>query len=145
VVDLVELIGRCVIWDIMVKVRDSQYGYDILDGLKVIMGECVVNISDRIFFMYFGGKIEINNFFCFLGFFWGFFDLWVCIVNDEMKIVVVHVIVSCVVKVELGLEYIILSVFNKKVVFVVVCDVVCVVYKMGVVRRWLYSDLFVWL
>src|SRR6266542_2572102 len=58
---------------------------------------------------------QINNVLCFPGFFRGLLDIRARLVNDEMKLAAAHAIASCVTRSELGPEYIIPSVFNKKV------------------------------
>jgi malic enzyme len=140
----VEMTGQRVIRDITVKARDSQHGHDILDGLKAITGVRIANISDRTFLMHLGGKIEIDNVLCFPGFFRGLLDSRARIVNDEMKIAAAHAIASCVAKAELGPEYIIPSVFNKKVAPAVARDVARAAHKTGVARRRPHSDSPAW-
>src|SRR5437867_642290 len=58
---------------------------------------------------------QINNVLCFPGFFRGLLDSRARMVNDDMKIAAAHALASCVARTELGPEYIIPSVFNKKV------------------------------
>ena len=59
---------------------------------------------------------QINNVLCFPGFFRGLLDCRARLVNDEMKIAAARAIAECVRRDELTPEYIIPSVFNKKVV-----------------------------
>ncbi|MBI2153075.1 MAG: NAD-dependent malic enzyme [Candidatus Rokubacteria bacterium] len=59
---------------------------------------------------------QINNVLCFPGFFRGMLDCRARLVNDEMKIAAARAIAECVRPEELTPEYIIPSVFNKKVV-----------------------------
>jgi malate dehydrogenase (oxaloacetate-decarboxylating) len=56
-------------------------------------------------------------------------------VNDEMKIAAAHAIASCVGKGELGPEYIIPSVFNRKVAPTVAREVAKAAHRTGVARR----------
>ena len=87
---------------------------------------------------------QINNVLCFPGFFRGLLDSRARVVNDEMKIAAAHAIASCVAKTELGPEYIIPSVFNKKVAPAVARDVARAAHKTGVARRRPHADSPVW-
>ena len=78
---------------------------------------------------------QINNVLCFPGFFRGLLDSRARFVNDEMKIAAAHAIAACVGKTELGPEYIIPSVFNKKVAPAVAQEVARAAHRMGVARR----------
>jgi malate dehydrogenase (oxaloacetate-decarboxylating) len=78
---------------------------------------------------------QINNVLCFPGFFRGLLDSRARLVNDEMKIAAAHAIASCVGKGELGSEYIIPSVFNKKVAPTVARAVARAAQRTGVARR----------
>jgi malate dehydrogenase (oxaloacetate-decarboxylating) len=87
---------------------------------------------------------QINNVLCFPGFFRGLLDSSARIVNDEMKIAAAHAIASCVEKTELGPEYIIPSVFNKKVAPAVSREVARAAQRTGVARRRARTDSAVW-
>jgi malate dehydrogenase (oxaloacetate-decarboxylating) len=78
---------------------------------------------------------QINNVLCFPGFFRGLLDARARTVNDEMKLAAAHAIASCVGKSELSAEYIIPSVFNKKVAPAVAREVVRAAQRTGVARR----------
>jgi malate dehydrogenase (oxaloacetate-decarboxylating) len=78
---------------------------------------------------------QINNVLCFPGFFRGLLDCRARSVNDRMKIAAAQAIASIVTKQELSPEYIIPSVFNKKVVPVVAREVAKVAQKTGLARR----------
>ena len=78
---------------------------------------------------------QINNVLCFPGFFRGLLDSRARSVNDEMKIAAAHAIAACVGKDELGPEYIIPSVFNKKVAPAVAREVVRAAQRTGVAHR----------
>ncbi len=78
---------------------------------------------------------QINNVLCFPGFFRGLLDSRARSVNDEMKIAAAHAIASCVGRGELGPEYIIPSVFNKKVASTVAREVTRAAQRTGVARR----------
>jgi malate dehydrogenase (oxaloacetate-decarboxylating) len=78
---------------------------------------------------------QINNVLCFPGFFRGLLDSRARSVNDDMKIAAAHAIADCVGKSELGPEYIIPSVFNKKVAPAVAREVVRAAQRTGVARR----------
>jgi malate dehydrogenase (oxaloacetate-decarboxylating) len=87
---------------------------------------------------------QINNVLCFPGFFRGLLDSRARTVNEEMKIAAAHAIASCVARSELGPEYIIPSVFNKKVAPAVAREVAKAAQKTGVARRRRRSDTLVW-
>jgi malate dehydrogenase (oxaloacetate-decarboxylating) len=87
---------------------------------------------------------QINNVLCFPGFFRGLLDSRARVVNDEMKIAAAHAIASCVARNELGPEYIIPSVFNKKVAPAVAREVARAAQKTGVARRRRRGDATVW-
>src|SRR5262249_42406017 len=78
---------------------------------------------------------QINNVLCFPGFFRGLLDIRARLVNDEMKLAAAHAIAGCVSRGELGPEYIIPSVFNKKVAQAVANEVARAAQKTGVARR----------
>ena len=78
---------------------------------------------------------QINNVLCFPGFFRGLLDCRATGVTDEMKIAAAHAIASIVGRKELHEEYVIPSVFNKKVVPAVAREVVRAAQKGGVARR----------
>jgi malate dehydrogenase (oxaloacetate-decarboxylating) len=87
---------------------------------------------------------QINNVLCFPGFFRGLLDSRARNVNDEMKLAAAHAIASCVGKSELGPEYIIPSVFNKKVAPAVAREVVRSAQKTGVARRRPHAHSYSW-
>jgi malate dehydrogenase (oxaloacetate-decarboxylating) len=87
---------------------------------------------------------QINNVLCFPGFFRGLLDTRARLVNDEMKLAAAHAIASCVGKEELGPEYIIPSVFNKKVAPAVASEVARSAHKTGVARRRPHADSPTW-
>jgi len=87
---------------------------------------------------------QINNVLCFPGFFRGLLDSRARLVNDDMKIAAAHAIAACVAKGELGPEYIIPSVFNKKVAPAVAREVAKAAQKTGVARRRRRPDAGVW-
>jgi malate dehydrogenase (oxaloacetate-decarboxylating) len=78
---------------------------------------------------------QINNVLCFPGFFRGLLDCRAASVTDEMKIAAAQAIASIVSKKELHEEYVIPSVFNKKVVPAVAREVIRAAQKAGVARR----------
>jgi malate dehydrogenase (oxaloacetate-decarboxylating) len=81
---------------------------------------------------------------CFPGFFRGLLDIRARLVNDEMKLAAAHAIASCVAKQELGPEYIIPSVFNKKVAPAVASEVARAAQRTGVARRRERADSAIW-
>ena len=87
---------------------------------------------------------QINNVLCFPGFFRGLLDSRARSINDEMKIAAAHAIASCVGKGELGPEYIIPSVFNKKVAPAVAREVMRTAQRTGVARRRRRTDTQFW-
>jgi len=78
---------------------------------------------------------QINNVLCFPGFFRGLLDCRATRVTDEMKIAAAQAIASIVTRKELHEEYIIPSVFNKKVASAVAREVVRAAQRSGVARR----------
>ncbi len=78
---------------------------------------------------------QINNVLCFPGFFRGLLDCRARLVNDEMKIAAARAIAECVRRDELTLEYVIPSVFNKKVVPAVAQAVARAAQQTGVALR----------
>ena len=78
---------------------------------------------------------QINNVLCFPGLFRGLLDCRARLVNDEMKIAAARAIAECVRPDELTPEYIIPSVFNKKVVPAVARAVARAAQQTGVALR----------
>lgn len=78
---------------------------------------------------------QINNLLCFPGIFKGALDCRASDINEEMKLAAANAIASAVSDEELSEQYIIPSVFNKKVVSAVRLAVIEAAYKTGVARR----------
>jgi malate dehydrogenase (oxaloacetate-decarboxylating) len=78
---------------------------------------------------------QINNVLCFPGFFRGLLDVRARLVNDTMKIEAARAIASIVRGSELSEEYIIPSVFDKRVVEAVADGVARAAAQTGVARR----------
>ncbi|MBI2544821.1 MAG: NAD-dependent malic enzyme, partial [Candidatus Rokubacteria bacterium] len=78
---------------------------------------------------------QINNVLCFPGFFRGMLDCRARLVNDEMRIAAARAIAECVRPEELTPEYIIPSVFNKKVVPAVARAVTGAAQQTGAAHR----------
>jgi len=78
---------------------------------------------------------QINNVLCFPGFFRGLLDCRATQVSDEMKVAAAHAIASVVSRKELHEEYIIPSVFNRKVAPAVAREVVRAAQRGGFARR----------
>jgi len=78
---------------------------------------------------------QINNVLCFPGLFRGVLDCRAREINEEMKIAAAKAIASVVGKNELSPDYIIPSVFHKKVAKAVAAEVAKAAYKTGVARR----------
>lgn len=78
---------------------------------------------------------QINNALCFPGFFRGMLDVRASDVNSEMKMAAAKAIASVVSPNELGEEYIIPSVFDKRVVRAVAHEVAAAAKRTGVARK----------
>jgi malate dehydrogenase (oxaloacetate-decarboxylating) len=78
---------------------------------------------------------QINNVLCFPGFFRGLLDSRARVVNDEMKLAAARAIAACVARSEVSEEYIIPSVFNKRVAPAVAEGVARAAQATGVARR----------
>ena len=78
---------------------------------------------------------QINNVLCFPGFFRGLLDCRASRVTDDMKLAAAQAIASIVSRKELHEEYVIPSVFNKKVAPAVAREVMRAARKGGVARR----------
>jgi malate dehydrogenase (oxaloacetate-decarboxylating) len=78
---------------------------------------------------------QINNVLCFPGFFRGLLDCRARVVTDAMKIAAAQAIASIVGKTELHEEYIIPSVFDKRVAPAVAREVMKAAHQGGVARR----------
>jgi malate dehydrogenase (oxaloacetate-decarboxylating) len=78
---------------------------------------------------------QINNVLCFPGFFRGLLDSRARTVNDEMKVAAARALAACVAASELSEEYIIPSVFNKKVAPAVAEGVARAAWQTGAARR----------
>ena len=78
---------------------------------------------------------QINNVLCFPGLFRGLLDCRAVRVTDEMKVAAAQAIASVVSRKELHEEYVIPSVFNKKVAPAVAREVVRAAQRTGLARR----------
>jgi malate dehydrogenase (oxaloacetate-decarboxylating) len=78
---------------------------------------------------------QINNVLCFPGFFRGLLDCRATRVSDDMKVAAAHAIASVVSRKELHEEYVIPSVFNKKVAPAVAREVMRTAQRGGFARR----------
>ena len=78
---------------------------------------------------------QINNVLCFPGFFRGLLDARARAVNDEMKLAAAHALAACVGRDELSAEYIIPSVFNKRVAPAVAAGVARAAHQTATARR----------
>jgi len=78
---------------------------------------------------------QINNVLCFPGLFRGVLDVRAREINERMKIAAARAIADVVNKEELSVDYIIPSVFNKKVAQNVAREVRKAAYSSGVARR----------
>jgi len=78
---------------------------------------------------------QINNVLCFPGIFRGALDSRATSINEEMKLAAAYAIASCVGKEELSEDYIIPSVFNRKVSPIVAKEVSRAAHRTKVARR----------
>lgn len=78
---------------------------------------------------------QINNMMCFPGFFRGLLDARACCVNDEMKLAAAHAIADIIGRDELHEDYIIPSVFDRRVAKAVAGAVVSAANATGAARR----------
>ncbi len=78
---------------------------------------------------------QINNVLAFPGIFRGALDSRASCINEEMKLAAAYAIASCVGKEELSEEYIIPSVFNRKVVAEVDKEVSRAAHRTKVAHR----------
>jgi len=78
---------------------------------------------------------QINNVLCFPGIFRGALDSRSVAINEEMKLAAAYAIASCVSKEELSEDYIIPSVFNRKVAPAVAREVSRAAHRTKVARR----------
>ena len=78
---------------------------------------------------------QINNSLCFPGIFRGALDSRASCINEEMKLAAAYAIASCVGKEELSEDYIIPSMFNRKVALIVAKEVSRAAHRTKVARR----------
>lgn len=78
---------------------------------------------------------QINNVLCFPGIFRGALDCRASEINEAMKLAAAHAIATCISDVELSPDYIIPSVFNRRVTAAVASAVEQAAYDTGVARR----------
>jgi malate dehydrogenase (oxaloacetate-decarboxylating) len=78
---------------------------------------------------------QINNVLCFPGIFRGALDSRAVTINEEMKLAAAYAIASCVGKEELSEDYVIPSVFNRKVAPAVSREVSRAAHRTKVARR----------
>lgn len=58
-VDIVGISGQLISRDFTVNAKDVDHGKVIVERLKTVQGVEVINVSDRVFLMHLGGKIEV--------------------------------------------------------------------------------------
>jgi malate dehydrogenase (oxaloacetate-decarboxylating) len=78
---------------------------------------------------------QINNMLCFPGLFRGLLDSRARAVNEEIKLAAAKAIASMVDEAELSEDYIVPSIFDRKVVTAVASSVSAAAYKTGVARK----------
>ncbi|MEL6107729.1 MAG: ACT domain-containing protein, partial [Planctomycetota bacterium] len=60
-VDIVEAADGQISRDITINASTVEHGQQIVTALEQVDGISVVNVSDRVFLMHLGGKIEVNS------------------------------------------------------------------------------------
>jgi len=78
---------------------------------------------------------QINNSLVFPGIFRGALDARASCINEEMKLAAAYAIAACVGKEELSEDYIIPSMFNRKVALMVAKEVTRAAHRTKVARR----------
>jgi malate dehydrogenase (oxaloacetate-decarboxylating) len=78
---------------------------------------------------------QINNVLCFPGIFRGALDCRASEINEAMKLAAAHAIAACITDAEVSADYIIPSVFNRRVTAAVAAAVEEAAYSTGVARR----------
>ncbi len=78
---------------------------------------------------------QINNVLCFPGIFRGALDCRASEINEEMKLAAANAIAACITDAELSADYIIPSVFNRRVTPAVAHAVEEAAYRTGVARK----------
>jgi malate dehydrogenase (oxaloacetate-decarboxylating) len=78
---------------------------------------------------------QINNVLCFPGIFRGALDCRATEINEAMKLAAANAIAACITDAELSPDYIIPSVFNRRVTATVAAAVEAAAYETGVARR----------
>lgn len=58
-VDIVSIAGQAISRDFTVNAKDVEHGKTIVERLRTVEGVDVVHVSDRVFLMHLGGKIEV--------------------------------------------------------------------------------------
>ncbi len=78
---------------------------------------------------------QINNMLCFPGLFRGLLDARATTINEQIKLAAAHAISTAVDTKDLGEDYIIPSIFDRKVVTAVASAVSAAAFRSGVVRK----------
>jgi malate dehydrogenase (oxaloacetate-decarboxylating) len=78
---------------------------------------------------------QINNVLCFPGIFRGALACRASRINEEMKVAAAHAIASIITEEELHADYVVPSVFDKRVAEAVSREVEEAAYRTGVARR----------
>ncbi len=60
-IDLVRVAKTHRVRDITVSASDADHGQQIVDAVRGVAGVRISNVSDRVFLMHLGGKIEVQN------------------------------------------------------------------------------------
>ncbi|MCR9296975.1 MAG: ACT domain-containing protein, partial [bacterium] len=60
-VDVVDSREHCIVRDVTISAINVQHGEDVVQALRAIEELEVVNVSDRVFLMHLGGKLEVHS------------------------------------------------------------------------------------
>ncbi|MEW5975340.1 MAG: NAD-dependent malic enzyme [Acidobacteriota bacterium] len=60
-VDIVRVEAKTLVRDLTIHARDESHEKEILSAVRAQPGVWIVNVSDRVFLMHLGGKIQIKN------------------------------------------------------------------------------------
>src|SRR5262249_22257165 len=60
-VDIVRVEAKTMVRDLTIHARDERHESKIVQVLRSLRGVSVTNVSDRVFLLHLGGKIQIQN------------------------------------------------------------------------------------
>ena len=154
-VDIVSVGQDVLIRDLTINASSLEHGEQIVDAIRAVEGVDVVNVSDRVFLMHLGGKIEVvskvplrTRADLSMAYTPGVARIcetihkdpdkvftWASQINEEMKLAAAHAIAEIITPAELGPEYIVPSVFDRRVTEAVAHAVNAAAHRTGVSRR----------